>query len=87
MGVSFVVGDGQQPVDGGSFPVRWPLASLRAEAAQLDHFLQRVEPDQPLLVINDCLVLQIILLQWGGINYWPDLEDVRNSGEGRGIPV
>ncbi len=57
MGAGFMVGVGPQPDDSCFFPVGLPLASLRAEAAGLDGLLDRVEPDRPLLVFSDCLIL------------------------------
>jgi len=78
MGAGFVVGVGPQPDDSCFFPVGGPLASLRAEAAGLDGLLDRVEPDRPLLVFTDCLILLMLLLRWGRVDFWPDPEDVKH---------
>ena len=78
MGAGFVVGVGPQPDDSCFFPVGGPLASLRAEAAGLDGLLDRVEPDRPLLVLTDCLILLMLLLRWGRVDFWPDPEDVKH---------
>ena len=78
MGAGFVVGVGPQPDDSCFFPVGGPLAPLRAEAAGLDGLLDRVEPDRPLLVFTDCLILLMLLLRWGRVDFWPDPEDVKH---------
>ncbi len=51
------------------------MASLRAEAAVLDGLVDRVEPNRPLLVFTDCLIL---LIRWGRVDFWPDPEDVKH---------
>ncbi len=44
----------------------------------MDSLLERVEPDLPLLVLIDCLVLLITLQRWGRIDFWPNPEDVKH---------
>ncbi len=72
------MGVGPQPDDSCFFPVGGPLASLSAEAEGLDGLLDRVEPDRPLLVFTDCLILLMLLLQWARVDVWSDPEDVKH---------
>jgi hypothetical protein len=78
MGAGVVVGTGPQPDDSLSFPLGGPLASLRGEAAELDCLLDRVEPNKPLLIFTDCLVLLTILHRWGRVDFWLDPEDIKH---------
>ena len=78
MGAGVVGGIGRIPEIGFSFAVGGPLASLRAEAAALLSLLEAVEPDRPLLIFSDCLVLLGILSRWGQVDFWPDPEDVKH---------
>ena len=66
-----------------SAPVRGPVASLRSEAAGMLSILQKVEAlyngHVQLLIFTDCLVLLLILPNWGHSDFWPDPGDVVHS--------
>ena len=55
----------------------WNRAGNHRLDAGLDGLLDRVEPDRPLLVFTDCLVLLMLLLRWSTVDFWPDPEDVK----------
>ena len=63
-----------------SAPVGGPVASLRAEAIGLFSILQNVEEHfnrhVQIMIFTDCLVLLLILSQWGNSDFWPDPCDV-----------
>ena len=57
-----------------------PVASLRSEAAGIFSILQKVEARYnghvQLMIFTDCLVLLLILSNWGHSDFWPDPGDV-----------
>ena len=63
-----------------SAPVGAPVASLRSEAAGIFSILQKVEAHYnrhvQLMIFTDCLVLLLILSNWGHSDFWPDQGDV-----------
>jgi hypothetical protein len=73
------------------------MASLLAEAAGLDGFLDSVELDRPLLVFTNCLVFLTILHRWGQVDFGPtwntsnismsSVRAYRSSGDGPDLPV
>ena len=61
-----------------SFPVGGPLSFLRPEAAAVHKVVSIVPDDSPLLIFIDCLVLLVVLAQWGQEDLLPDPEDIKH---------
>ena len=60
------------------------MVSLCAEAVGLfsilqnveEHFHRHIMPHIQIMIFTDCLVLLLILSQWGNSEFWPDPCDV-----------
>ena len=80
-GTGFVVTDegGHTILLDFSAPVGGPVASLR-EAAGIFFILQKVEAcyngHVQLMIFTDCMVLLLILSNWGHSEFWPDPGDM-----------